>query len=160
LPAEDPLIPASQWKVAGQSLPKVDGREFVTGKHRYPSDQKLPDMMHGKIVRPTAFNATLVSLDTKEAEQMPGVVVVHDGNFVGVAAPTVELASRAAASIKAEWKADPQPSNRELFDVLRRTAAEGADPTGDAGHVNAGSVDQAMAAADHRLQQSYTVSYI
>jgi isoquinoline 1-oxidoreductase len=160
LPAEDPLIPAAQWKVAGQSLPKVDGRDFVTGKHRYPSDQTLPGMLHGKIVRSTAFNATLVSLDTKEAEQMPGVVVVHDGNFVGVAAPTVELASKAAASIKAEWKADPQSSNKELFEVLKKTAAEGSDPTGDAGHVTLGSIDQAMAAADHRLKQSYTVSYI
>jgi isoquinoline 1-oxidoreductase len=160
LPAEDPLIPATQWKVAGQSLPKVDWHDFVTGKHLYPSDQKLPGMLHGKIVRPTAFNATLVSLDSKEAEQMPGVVVVHDGNFVGVTAPTIELASKAVASIKAEWKADPQPSNKELFDVLKKTSAEGADPTGDAGHVSTGSVDQAMPAADHRLQQSYTVSYI
>jgi len=91
---------------------------------------------------------------------MPGVVVVHDGNFVGVAAPTVALASKAAASIKAEWKADPQLSNRQLFEVLKKTAAEGADPTGDAGHVTTGSVERAMAAADHRLQQSYTVAYI
>jgi nicotinate dehydrogenase subunit B len=160
LPAEDPLIPATQWKVAGQSMPKVDGRDFVTGKHRYPSDQKLPGMLHGKIVRPTAFNATLVSLDTKEAEQVPGVVVVHDGNFVGVAASTVELASKAANSIKAEWKADPQPSNKDLFEVLKKTASEGTDPTGDAGHVTTGSVDEAFAAADHRRQQTYTVSYI
>jgi nicotinate dehydrogenase subunit B len=160
LPAEDPLIPATQWKVAGQSMPKVDGRDFVTGKHRYPSDQKLPGMLHGKIVRPTACNATLVSLDTKEAEQVPGVVVVHDGNFVGVAASTVELASKAANSIKAEWKADPQPSNKDLFEVLKKTASEGTDPTGDAGHVTTGSVDEAFAAADHRMQQTYTVSYI
>ena len=160
LPAEDPLIPAAQWKVAGQSLPKIDGRDFVTGKHRYPSDQKVPGMLHGKIVRPTAFNSTLVSLDTKEAEQIPGVVVVQDGNFVGVAAPTVELASKAAASIKAEWKADPQPSNKELFGVLKETAEEGADATGDAGHISTGSVEQAMAAAQQRLQQTYTVSYI
>jgi nicotinate dehydrogenase subunit B len=160
LPVEDPLIPASQWKVAGQSLPKIDGRDFVTGKHRYPSDQNLPGMLHGKIVRPTAFNATLLSLDTKEAEQMAGVVVVHDGNFVGIAAPTAELACKAAASIKTEWKADPQPSNKELFDVLKKTASEGADPTGDAGHISLGSVDHAMAAADHRMNQTYTVSYI
>ena len=52
LPAEDPLAPAADWTVAGQSLPKVDGRDFVTGKHQYPSDQKIPDMLYGKIVRP------------------------------------------------------------------------------------------------------------
>jgi nicotinate dehydrogenase subunit B len=160
LPAEDPLIPAFQWKVAGQSMPKVDGRDFVTGKHRYPSDQKVPDMLHGKIVRPAAFGATLASLDTTRAEQTPGVTVVHDGNFVGVAAPTAEIAGRAAAAIKAEWKSDPQPSNKELFEVLKRTASEGTDPTGDAGRVSEGTVDEAMAAAEHRLHQTYTVSYI
>jgi nicotinate dehydrogenase subunit B len=160
LPAEDPLIPASQWKVAGQSMPKVDGRDFVTGKHRYPSDQKVPGLLHGKILRPAAFGATLVSLDTTKAEQIPGVTVVHDGNFVGVAAPTAELAGRAVAGIKADWKSDPQPSNKELFDVLKKTASEGTDPTGDAGHVSTGNVGEAMAAAEHRLQQTYTVSYI
>jgi len=51
VPAEDPLTPAIGWTVAGQSLPKVDGRDFVTGKHLYPSDVKLPDMLHGKVLR-------------------------------------------------------------------------------------------------------------
>jgi isoquinoline 1-oxidoreductase len=160
LPAEDRLIPAAQWKIAGQSLPKIDGRDFVTGTHRYPSDQKLPDMLHGKVLRPTAFHATLLSLDSKQAEQMPGVTVVQDGNFVGVAAPTVELAARALATIKAEWKSDPQPSNKQLFEYLKKNASAGADPTGDAGQVNTGSVDEGFRAADHRLQQTYTVSYI
>src|SRR5208337_4418113 len=104
LPAEDPLIPAVQWKIAGQAVPKVDGRDFVTGKHRYPSDYKLPDMLFGKIVRPKAFNATLISADTQEAERMPEVTVVRDGNFLGVAARTSALAAKAAASVRAEWK--------------------------------------------------------
>ena len=66
LPVEDPLIPPTQWTVQGQSLLKVDGRDFVTGKHRYPSDQKLPGMLHGKILRPASFGATLVSIDAHE----------------------------------------------------------------------------------------------
>jgi len=102
LPAEDPLIPAANWKVAGQSAHKVDGRDFVTGRHRYPSDQTLPDMLHGKLLRPPSFGATLLSLDSQKAEQM-GAVVVRDGNFVGVAAPSVALASSAVAAIHAEW---------------------------------------------------------
>ncbi|HLV86612.1 MAG TPA: molybdopterin cofactor-binding domain-containing protein [Candidatus Sulfotelmatobacter sp.] len=159
LPAEDPLIPAAQWTVAGQSANKVGGRGFVTGAHRYPSDQKLPDMLHGKIVRPSAFGATLASLDTKAAEQM-GVTVVHDGDFVGVAAPTSDLASTAAASIKAEWKTEPQPSNRELFEYLKKNPAEGKDLTGDGDRFDTGNIDAAMAAADHKLQATYTVAYI
>jgi len=154
-----PLIPASNWKVAGQSAPKVDGREFVTGRHRYPSDQKLPDMLYGKVLRPTSFNATLVSVDAQKAEQM-GATVVHDGNFVGVAAASTDLASAAVAAIHAEWKSEPQPSSKELFDYLRKNMVEGKDPTGDGDRFDVGTVDQALGSADHRLQQTYTVSYI
>ncbi len=157
--AETPLIPATNWKVAGQSAPKVDGRNFVTGRHRYPSDQKLPDMLYGKVSRPTSFNATLVSVDTQKAEQM-GATVVHDGNFVGVAAASSELAAAAVAAIQAEWKSDPQPSNKELFDYLRKNTVEGKDPTGDGDRYDVGTVDQALGSADRRLQQTYTVAYI
>ena len=160
VPAEDPLMPASEWTVQGQSLPKVNGTDFVTGKHRFPTDQKLPGMLQGKVVRPAAFGATLVSADTRAAEQMPGVVVVRDGNFLGVAAPTSEAAIRAVGAIKAEWKSDPQPSNKELFEYLRKNATSGDDPTGDGSKFETGSIEKAMAAAEHKLQQTYTVNYI
>ena len=101
-----------------------------------------------------------VSIDTHEAEQIPGVTVARDGNFVGVVAPSAEIASRAVAAIRAEWKAEPQPSNKELFEYLKKNATEGKDPTGDASRYEAGSVEKALASADHRLQQTYTVSYI
>jgi nicotinate dehydrogenase subunit B len=156
---ETPLIPAANWKVAGQSALKVDGRDFVTGRHRYPSDQKLPGMLYGKVLRPPTFGATLVSVDTQKAEQA-GASVVHDGNFVGVAAASSEAAAAAVAAIHAEWKSEPQPSSKELFDYLRKNAVEGNDPTGDGDRYDVGAVDQALSAADYRLQQTYTVSYI
>ncbi len=160
LPVEDPLIPPAQWTVQGQSLLKVDGRDFVTGKHRYPSDQTLPGMLHGKILRPAAFGATLISIDAHEAEQIPGVKVIRDGNFVGVAAPSAEIASRALKAIRAEWKAEPQPSNKELFEYLKKNGTAGQDPTGDESIFEVGSLDKARASADHRLQQTYNISYI
>jgi nicotinate dehydrogenase subunit B len=153
------LIPAANWSVAGQSAPKVDGRDFVTGRHRYPYDQKVQGMLYGKVLRPAAFDATLVSADTQKAEQM-GVTVVHDGNFIGVAAETAKLAAAAIGAIHAEWKSDLQPSNKELFDYLRKNTVEGKDPTGDGERFDKGAVEQALASADHRLQQTYTVSYI
>lgn len=160
LPAEDPLIPAAQWAVAGRSFPKVDGRNFVTGKHRYPSDQKLQDMLYGKVLRPPSFGATLSSLDTSEAEKIPGVIVVHDGNFVGVAAPSAEIASRALDVIRAEWKSQPQISNQELFEYLKKNPAEGSGPLESAFKYETGSMEKALASADHHLQQTYTVNYI
>src|SRR5215470_3210827 len=103
IPDQDPLIPATEWKVAGKPLQRIDGRAFVTGAHKYPSDQKRTGMLYGKIVRPSKFQATLSSVDTSVAEKIPGVTVVHDGDFIGVTASSEELATRAAASIKTEW---------------------------------------------------------
>ena len=160
IPAEEALTPATQWTVAGQALPKVNGRDFVTGKHRYPCDQKLPDMLYGKIVRPDSFGATLASLDTHDAEQIPGVTVVHDRDFVGVAASSPEAASHAASAIRAEWKGQPQISNKELFDYLKNNPVEGSGPLESPFRLETGSVEKPSEPADHRLQQSYLVNYI
>jgi CO/xanthine dehydrogenase Mo-binding subunit len=157
--SDQALIPAANWKVAGQSTLKVDGLNFVTGRHRYPSDQTLPGMLYGKVLRPAAFDATLAALDIQKAEQM-GATVVHDGNFVGVAAETSALASQAVVAIHAEWKSATQTSNKELFDYLRKNTVEGKDPTGDGDRYDTGSVEEALTSADHKLQNTYTVSYI
>ena len=159
LPAEDPLIPAAQWKIAGQPIPKVDGRDFVTGKHRYPSDYKLPDMLYGKVVRPPSFGATLVSADTHEAELMPGVTVARDGNFLAVAAPTSGLAAKAAASIRAEWKTEPQPSSKELFDYLKKNQLPAEEHNENLRYVT-GKVEQVFSSSEHRLSSTFNIHYI
>ena len=116
-------------------------------------------MLYGKVLRPSAFEATLVSVDTKKAEQM-GVTVVHDGNFMGVAAASSELAAAAAAAaFTRSGKRNRSPEQR-MFDYLRKNTAEGKDPTGDGDRFDTGSVDEALKSADHRLQQTYTVPYI
>jgi CO/xanthine dehydrogenase Mo-binding subunit len=157
LPAEDPLIPAAQWKIAGQSVPKVDGRDFVTGKHRYPSDYKLPDMLHGKVVRPPSFGASLVSVDIQAAQQMPGVTVVRDGNFLAVAAPTTAQAEKAAAAIKAQWKSEPQPSSKELFEYLKKNQTPGEE--GNSAY-ETGDVQKVFASSGHKLNSTFNISYI
>jgi len=159
LPSEDPLIPPAQWTVLGRSVVKVDGRDFVTGAHRYPSDQKLPDMMYGKIVRPPSFNATLVSVEDSEVSRMPGVTVVRDGNFLGVAAATSALAAKAAAAIRATWKCDPQPSSSELFEYLKRNQEPPGD-RGDNSRSEAGNVKAAFTTTQNRLQSTYNINYI
>ena len=159
LPAEDPLIPAAQWKIAGQPVPKVDGRDFVTGKHRYPADCKLPDMLYGKVVRPPSFGATLLLADTHDAEQMPGVTVARDGNFLAVAAPTSTLATKAAASIRAEWKSEPQPSNKEIFDFLKKNQLPREEQNDNERHIT-GNVEQVFSSTEHRLSSTYNIHYI
>src|ERR1700734_64355 len=64
LSGDPALTPASEWKIAGAAVPKVDGRAFVTGKHAYPSDVVRPGMAFGKVARPTGYNATLTQGNT------------------------------------------------------------------------------------------------
>jgi isoquinoline 1-oxidoreductase len=148
------LTPAMEWQVAGHSIPKVDARELVTGKHRYTPDMKRPGMLHGKVLRPAAFGAKLASFDDSLARQISGVAVVREGDFAAVAAPDAESAGRALAALKAEWQSEPQPSDRELFAYLKANAEPGED------RQSRGSVERGMAEADRKLSQTYTVAYI
>jgi isoquinoline 1-oxidoreductase len=156
---EPPVTPATNWKIAGNSAPKKNVRDFVTGAHKYSSDVVRPGMLHGRVVRPPAFRAKLVSCDTSQAEKMPSVTVVHDGDFVGVAAADKISAERAAAAIRIQWDAPPQVSDRDLFDYLRSHLVEEKGNEHE-NEVVKGSVEQARSEATKTLQQTYTVAYI
>lgn len=159
IPADDPVTPATEWKIAGQPIHKIGGRDFVTGRHKYTSDLKRPGMLYGKVVRPIAFGATLTNVDLSAAKAMPGVVAVRDGDFIAVAAPDELTAERAAAAVKAEWKTVQQPSSRELFEYLKANAE--TDPQEENRfRQTKGSVADALSSAAHRLDATYTVAYI
>jgi len=127
IPSSVPLAEAAAWKTAGKSLPKVNGRDIVTGAHKYSYDLKRPGMLHSKMLYPPQFGATLVSLDASAAEAMPGVKVVHQGNFVAVAAPEADTASKAVAALKAEWTpVTAEADSRSVFQFFKQTAQGGA----------------------------------
>jgi nicotinate dehydrogenase subunit B len=157
------LTPPEQWKVAGSAVPKADAVAMVTGCYRYASDLRLPGMLWGKVLRPPAFQAVLVSVDTRAAEAMPGVIVVRDGSFVGVVAPDEWTAERAIAAIRAVWAISPQPSEHELFEYLCTHPAvpqESERGRGAGRSYVIGSIDEGLAEAELRLEATYTVAYI
>jgi nicotinate dehydrogenase subunit B len=147
--------PAEKWKIAGTSVKKVRGESFVTGKHKYVSDMKLPDMLHGKILRAPAYGATLISADISAAENMPGVTVVKDGDFIGVVAPRVSTAVEAIKAIKTEWQFTTQPSRKEIFDYIRKHAEKNGDDQGSSGNVENGVGSEGV-----KIEKSFTVDYI
>ncbi len=156
-----PVTPVEQWTIAGTSAAKVDGRSIVTGQRQYTPDLARPGMLVGKVLRPPAFGAARTALDTSAAAALPGVTVVHNGDFVGVAAPDMLLAMRALAAIRAEWAVAPQIATRELFAHLRdHPAPPSADVRGGPQRHEQGSLEAGRAAAQHVLAQTYTVAYI
>jgi len=157
------LTPTAAWTVCGTSLPKVGGRALVTGAHRFPTDVARPGMLHGKVLRPAAFGATLRTLDDAEARAMPGVKVVRDGDFVGVVAADAHTAGRALAALRATWEVPEPAVEAALWERLRQSAGGGrGERRGGRGRGGGerGDVDAALAKAAHRLDATYTVPYI
>jgi CO/xanthine dehydrogenase Mo-binding subunit len=64
------------FSVIGTSVPRVDGAEKVTGKARYAGDLVVPGMIEGKFLRSPYAHARILSIDTRQAEALPGVVAV------------------------------------------------------------------------------------
>ena len=63
-------------KVIGKAEPRLDGEEKVTGKALYTIDVDLAGMAYGKILRSPFPHATLVKIDARKAERVPGVIAV------------------------------------------------------------------------------------
>lgn len=69
----------------GASSKRREDKRFLTGKGRYTDDINLPGQAHAWFVRSQVAHGRLTSVDTSEAEAMPGVLRVFTGtDFEGV----------------------------------------------------------------------------
>ena len=151
------LIAAKDWKVAGKTVPRINERSFITGKHVYVSDMKLPGMLYGKVLRAPSYGAKLLEADINTASKIPGVVVVKDGNFVGVAAPDIKTAGKALQSITAKWEEKKEaPSNQNIFDYLVKSATGKSDNRGD----TTGDIERGLSDAEFKHSKTYNIHYI
>ncbi len=108
------------FKLIGQAVPRVDLLEKVTGAPIFGYDVSIPDMLYGAIVRPSVIGARFVSADTKEAEDMPGVIkVVKEKDFIGVVAHTYTEAENAKEKIAVEWKVDKIWNTEEIENMIK-----------------------------------------
>jgi len=157
IPADVKTTPVKEWTVGGTSVPKVDGRDYVTGRHKYTSDIRREGMLFGNVVRPAKFNATLSNPDAVRSKTPTDAQIAQDREFIAVGSSNPQTATRIAKelSANAQWQAADQPGSAELYDYLKKTAtsAEGRSRP-------VGSVADGLAAADKTLEQTYTVAYI
>jgi isoquinoline 1-oxidoreductase len=155
--AEPALTPATQWTVRGTAPKKVDGREFVTGRHQYAPDVVRPSMLYGRVIRPDGYGGTLVSADDSAARLIPDVVVVRDGDLLGIVAPTERAARKAASVMRAQWRLPTdQPSSTTIYDHLKKTEQTG----GRNAPTVIGDVAQARSSSTKTFDASYRIPYI
>mgnify|MGYP003385742680 CR=1 FL=1 len=150
--------PSSQHRLIGQSLQRRDIPAKVTGGQAYVQDMRLPGMVYGRVVRPSAPRATLISFDEAAVKAMPGVVaLVRDGNFLALAARREEQAVAAALALQASarWRepGDLPPSGPALFAHMKQQRQSTA--------VVSDKTDAAAAATPvaRTLQAEYTRPY-
>jgi CO/xanthine dehydrogenase Mo-binding subunit len=134
--------------VIGTSVPRTDALEKVTGAAKYVDDFKFgPALLHARLVRSPHPHAKILSIDTSEAEKLPGVRAVVTGkefpNFIGlylldrtiyaidkvryfgepvagVAAETEEIAEKACSMVKVEY--EPLPGIFDPEDAMKPDA--------------------------------------
>jgi xanthine dehydrogenase YagR molybdenum-binding subunit len=63
-----------EW--VGHPVNRIDADKCVTGAARYASDIMLPNMLYGCILRSPHPHAVIKSIDTSQAEKLPGVKAV------------------------------------------------------------------------------------
>ena len=130
-----------KYKYVGTRPIRHDGLEKITGRARFAADLNLAGQLLGKIVRSPHPHAQILSIDTSEAEAVPGVKavvtrddfpavapgdpdwdvrvnmmardkVLYEGHAVAaVAATTASAAARGAAAVKVEYELLPPVLN-------------------------------------------------
>jgi CO/xanthine dehydrogenase Mo-binding subunit len=142
----------ADYAIVGKTVPRLDIRDKILARFTFMQDFKIPGMLHGRIVRPPGFGATLVSHDPSSIAHIPGIVkVVRIDNFLGVVADTEWSAIRAGRQLAVTWSNwDGLPEQDKLWQHVRGTPIVRDDVTS-----SAGAAHTALAAAPRQLSATY-----
>ncbi len=154
----------SRYTVVGQSVQRKDIPGKVTGEFTYMHDVKIDGMLHGRVVRPYGYGATLEDVDEAGLSDIPGFVqVVRKNDFLGVVAETEWGAIKAAellgstldpdgpAAGQATWSDwNELPDQVDIWDAVRNAPGTNTTVSAD------GSVAMALPQAATKLEATYT----
>jgi CO/xanthine dehydrogenase Mo-binding subunit len=145
----------NQWNVLGKPVPSMDRVALMTGRFEFVHNVHVAGMVHGRVVRPPETGATVVHVDEKSVDQIPGLLkVVVRNNFVGVVAEKQWQAAQAAKNLKVTWKPGPGlPAQQDFCNYMQK------QPSRDAMLVNSKDVDEKLKAASQVLTATYSHPY-
>lgn len=147
--------PAAEWRVLGQSVPRLDLPAMATGQFEFVHNVRVDGMVHGRVVRPPEVGATLVGVDEGSVSRMPGFIkVVTRENFVGVVCERPWQAIQAARALKVRWSAGAGlPAHDSFYDYMRK------QPPRNTVVVDSGDVDRVIAEAPTVVRATYLHPY-
>jgi isoquinoline 1-oxidoreductase len=145
----------SEHTVSGKATKRTDARLKVTGEAKFTADMQLPGMLHAKVLRPPAHEATLSSVDVSRARDFPGAIVIQEKDLIAVLHEQPELAEKALALVSADWKLpEPKVDNQSLFHFLKQAAPEGRL------YVEQGNLAEGHARADQTIRSEFYNQYV
>jgi nicotinate dehydrogenase subunit B len=147
-----PLKDPAKYTIVGHSQPRLDIPDKVTGRFTYMHDFRVDGMVHGRVVRPPAIGATLLTVNEDSVSHVPGIIkVVRQRNFLAVVAETEWSAITAAQQLKSTWSDwHGLPDENKIWEYVRSTRIVAEDVTS-----NRGDVDTALAKSARRLSATY-----
>lgn len=155
LPAGVTLKDPKQYKYIGKPIPRFDVPDRVI-RSVFCQNVRVQGMLHGRCVRPDAVGATVVSVDERSVNSLPGYVqLVVRGNFVGVVFEREEQAVQAQRQLKVTWsKGTGLPASDNVFQNLRSQPEDKRLPR-PVQTSNEGNVEAALASAAKVLTATY-----
>jgi CO/xanthine dehydrogenase Mo-binding subunit len=66
----------NEYRIIGKPVPRHDAWDKAFGKTKYAADFDVPGVLCGKVLRSAYAAANILSIDTSEAEKLPGVEAV------------------------------------------------------------------------------------
>jgi nicotinate dehydrogenase subunit B len=146
-PTKDP----ARYQLVGKSVARLDIPDKVTARFTYAHDFRVPGMLHGRVARPPAIGASLLSVDEASVAGMPGVKVVRQGNFLGVVAESEWAAIKASRALVARWSNwEGLPEQSRLWQHVRSTKVAKEEVTS-----NVGDAAAALANGAKRIKATY-----
>ena len=67
-----PLKKPADYRIVGRSLPRPDLPDKLNGSHTFVHDIRVPDMLHGRALRPPAVGAKPLDVDEKSIAHLKG----------------------------------------------------------------------------------------
>jgi xanthine dehydrogenase YagR molybdenum-binding subunit len=157
--------PMEQRRVMGQPITRLDGLEKSTGRAKYNSDINPDGLLFAVFLGSPHAHARVRSIDTSEAEKLPGVTAIRVVNGAGkelqwqgqeiafIAATSESIARDGARKIKVDYEILPHV-------VKEQDLGKAAERAKKAGEVTTGDPDKAFQSADATSEGFYGIPVI
>ena len=145
----------SEWNVLGKPVLSIDRIALATGTFEFIHNVHVPEMVHGRVVRPPEIGATVAHVEENSVQHVPGVIkVVVRSDFVGVVAEKQWQAAQAVKALRVTWRPGRGlPTQRDFYDEIRK------QPSRDVMLVNSQDVDEKLKSCAQVLKATYSYPY-